>query len=239
MKLTQRSNQPLKYPMFILLILMLIFLSLAVTSSNSIPPSVSQIAISNCLAAQQDPNLDDEAKIKAAIDAYFTLKYEGQKLLKPQDFSILIENEALDWVKMEKDKRDIEIYVAKLYESPYLKYKYSLDYDSIAISGNEAMVYLRESNEVTTKRDLSTSYMGNLPHLFILHKIDPKGWVIYEDEYQDEISQGLAFQTKEELLQKVNENYKKSMQQSSTLALPTEIVTQPENLDPKPIQSPT
>ena len=173
MKLIQRSNKPLRYSIFTLLIIMLLFVSIGASSSSSFQQSVSQIAISNYLAAQQDPNLDDEAKIKAAIDAYFTLKYEGQKLLEPQDFSILIEKEDLDWVKMEKDKRDIEIYVANLYESPYLKYKYTLDYDSIIISGNKATVQLRESNEVTTKRDLSTSYMGNLPHLFILHKIDP------------------------------------------------------------------
>ncbi len=224
MKLIQRSNKPLRYSIFTLLIIMLLFVSIGASSSSSFQQSVSQIAISNYLAAQQDPNLDDEAKIKAAIDSYFTLKYEGQKLLEPQDFSILIENEALDWVKMEKDKRDIEIYVANLYESPYLKYKYTLDYDSIIISGNKATVQLRESNEVTTKRDLSTSYMGNLPHLFILHKIDPKGWVIYQDEYQDEISQGLVLQTKEELLQKANENYEKGEQQSSKFALQGEMV---------------
>ena len=232
MKLIQRSNKPLRYSIFTLLIIMLLFVSIGASSSSSFQQSVSQIAISYYLAAQQDPNLDDEAKIKAAIDSYFTLKYEGQKLLEPQDFSILIENEALDWVKMEKDKRDIEIYVANLYESPYLKYKYTLDYDSIIISGNKATVQLRESNEVTTKRDLSTSYMGNLPHLFILHKIDPKGWVIYQDEYQDELSQGLALQTKEELLQKVNENYEKG-------ALLGEQVIQPENLDAKITPLPT
>ena len=232
MKQPQRSNRPLKYPTLIPLIVMLILLSVAATSSNPLPPSASQKAIASYLTAQQDPNLDDEAKIKAAIDAYFTLKYEGQKLLEPQDFSILIEKEDLDWVKMEKDKRDIEIYLDKLYESRFLDYKYTLDYDSITISGSEATVHLRECNEVKNKRDLATSYMGNLPHLFILHKIDPKGWVIYQDEYQDELSQGLALQTKEELLQKVNENYEKG-------ALLGEQVIQPENLDAKITPLPT
>lgn len=239
MKLTYRSNKPLKSPTLILLIVMLAFLCVAATPSNPLPPSASQRAIASYLAAERDPNLDDEAKIKAAIDAYFTLRYEGQKLLEPQDFSILVENEDLDWVKMEKDKLDIEIYVAKLYESPYLEYKYTLDYDSIILSGNEATIHLRESNEVTAKRDLSISYMGNLPHLFILHKIDPKGWVIYQHEYQDELSQGLALQSKEELLQKVNENYEKGLQQNSTIALQGEQVTQSENLDATPTPPPT
>jgi len=48
-----------------------------------------KIAISKYVTAQQNPALGDEAKIKAAIDAYFTLRYEGQRLLRSQDFSTL------------------------------------------------------------------------------------------------------------------------------------------------------
>ncbi len=69
MKLIQRSNKPLRYSIFTLLIIMLLFVSIGASSSSSFQQSVSQIAISNYLAAQQDPNLDDEAKIKAAIDS--------------------------------------------------------------------------------------------------------------------------------------------------------------------------
>lgn len=217
MKHTVYTNRSIRYGGSILLILAFALASLGASLPTRIEQqSASQIAISNYLAAQQDPELSDEEKIKAAIDAYFTLRYEGLKLLKAQDFSALVEDKTLNWVRKEKDKQEIEIYVATLYDSPYIEYRYTIDYDSIAIDENKAVVQLRESNEVVTKIDLATSYMGNLPHTFVLHNKNKKGWVIYKDEYQDEISQGLAHQTKEELLFKVKENYEKSKQQSST-----------------------
>lgn len=44
--------------------------------------TTTQIAFSNYLTAQQNLDLSDEEKIKAAIDAYFTSRYEGQKVLE-------------------------------------------------------------------------------------------------------------------------------------------------------------
>jgi len=167
--------------------------------------------------AQQNADLSDEEKIKAAIDAYFALRYEGQKTLVAQDFFDLIEDNTLDWVKKEKDKRDIEIYIADLYDTPYASYSYTIDYDSIGIDKKKALVQLRESNEVITMPDLITSKMGNLPHTFTLHN-KKDSWVIYKDEYQDEISEGLKNQTKEELLKQVDDNYQKNEQKGSSFS---------------------
>ena len=52
--------------------------------------SVSFVAISNYLHAQRNPKITQEEKIKTAIDAYFALRYEGQKLMRQQDFSLLL-----------------------------------------------------------------------------------------------------------------------------------------------------
>lgn len=179
--------------------------------------SVTEAAIANYNSAQANNALSDEEKIKVAIDAYFTLRYESRKLLQVQDFSVLLEDNTLDWVQKEIDKQDIEIYIATLYNSPYVSYRYTLDYGSVKIDKETAVVQLRESNEVVIKLSSEASKMANLLHIFTLHNQDG-AWVIYKDEYQDELSQGLAFQTKEELLQQVDENYRKSKQPNSISA---------------------
>lgn len=227
MKHTLHVNKSVRYVSSILLILVFAFASLGATSQiHAEQKSVSQIAISNYLAAQQNSDLSDEEKIKIAIDTYFTLRYEGQKTLIAQDFSDLIEDDTLDWVKKEKDKRDIEIYIADLYDTPYVSYSYTLEYDSIDIDKKKAVVQLRESNEVVTMPDLVTSKMGNLPHTFTLH--NKKGeWVIYKDEYKDEISEGLKHQPKEELLKQVDDNYQKSGNSSSGNKVLASVISQP------------
>ncbi|NUM44712.1 MAG: amidase domain-containing protein [Anaerolineales bacterium] len=123
-------------------------------------------------------------------------------------------------MQKELDRQDIEIYVATLYNSPYVSYNYTLDYDSIKIDKETATVQLRESNEVVIKLSSEPSKMGNLQHIFTLNNQEGR-WVIYKDEYQDELSQGLALQTKEELLQQLDENYQKSKQQSSNSTMNT------------------
>lgn len=95
-----------RYVSSILLILLLAFVSMGASSPvNTEQVSAGQIAISKYVTAQQNPALGDEAKIKAAIDAYFTLRYEGQRLLRSQDFSTLVAEATADWVKKEKRTR--------------------------------------------------------------------------------------------------------------------------------------
>ncbi len=215
MKHILHDHKAIKYISIVLLILVFTFTTMGATvQTHTVQMSVSQIAVSNYQRAQKNSNLSDEEKIKAAINAYFTLRYEGPKLLEAQDFSVLIEDDTLAWVKMEKDKRDIEIYVATLYNAPYVSYSFTIDYDSIIIDKDTASVQLRESNEVVTKLDLTTSKMGNLPHSFTLHNKN-REWVVYRDEYADEFSHGLMYQTKEEILQQVDAIYQKSMQENS------------------------
>lgn len=208
MKRTMHVNKPARYIGFILLILVLTLTSLGAVSPAQIEQeSISQIAIVKYVEAQQNPNLNDEEKIKSAIDAYFTTRYEGQKLLKQQNFSPLLDDDSLNWVKKEKDKREVELYIASLFDLKYASYKYMLDYDSIEIKNNKAIVQLRESHEVIFEPIApEVSKLGGLPHKLTLHK-KQDGWVIYKDEYQDELSQQLDHMTKDEIKDQVDENY--------------------------------
>ena len=216
MKSNLKINKNIQKVSIFALILVLAVVSVAAISPANIQQkSVSQMAIANYIVAQHNPNLSDEEKIKAAIDAYFTTRYEGQKLLVQEDFSQVLEDDTLDWVKKEKDKREIELYVAVLFDLKYVSYNYTLDYDSIEIKNNKATVQLRENHQVVFDAIApEVSELANLQHIFTLH--NKKGvWGIYKDEYQDELSRGMEFATKEELRKKVDENYQEDLARRS------------------------
>ncbi|MGC1379012.1 MAG: amidase domain-containing protein [Anaerolineales bacterium] len=167
--------------------------------------------VSQYQAAQANPTLSDTQKIKAAINAYFTLRYEGQKVLRAQDFSPLLEDNAQAWVQKEKDKRDIELYIATLFDLKYVSYKYTLDFDSIVINHDQATVLLRESHKVIFESAApEVSELANLPHSLILQKRGGM-WVINADEYQDELSQVLNQATKDDIKKQVYENYQEDL----------------------------
>lgn len=184
MKHDLKVKKVIQYASFAFLILAFVFTSVGVASAAQVQSkSVSQVAISKYLEAQQNPNLSDKDKIKAAIDAYFTTRYEGQKLLQTQDFSPMLENRAQSWVAKEEEKRDIELYVAKLFGLRYLSYQYTLNYSVIEIKGNTATVQLREGHKVVFEvLAPKVSELANLQHIFTLH--NNKGvWVINKDAY--------------------------------------------------------
>ncbi len=208
MKYNLKVNKSIRYAGFALLILAIAFASLGAASpANAKHGLASQAAIAKYATAQRNSALTDEEKVKAAIDAYFTTRYEGQKLLVAQDFSPLIEDNTLDWVKKEKDKRDIELYSAKLFDLKYVSYIYNLDYDTIEIKNNKATVQLRESHQVVFEATAPTiSEMANLQHTITLHYKNG-GWLIHKDEYQDELTQEMNQLTKADILKIVDKNY--------------------------------
>lgn len=212
MKHILHANKFVRHIGSVLILFVFAFASLGASSPAHIEQkSTSQIAISNHQAAQQNTNLSDEEKIKAAIDAYFTSRYEGQKLLEQQDFSSLLDDDTLDWVKKEKDKREIELYVATLFDLGYESYSFTLGYTSIEVKNKKATVQLFESHEVIFKAiSPEISRMGNLQHTLTLH-YKKGGWIIYKDEYQDELSQQLDHLSKEDIKKQVDENYQEDV----------------------------
>lgn len=228
MKHNMHSHKSIRYIGSILLILVFALASIGATSqSHTGRMSDSQIAISNYRAAQQNADLSDEEKIKATIDAYFTTRYEGQKLVEAQDFSPLLDDDTETWVRKEKDKRDIELYVASLFDLSYVSYSFTLDYDSIDIKKNKAVVQLRESHEVVFKAlDPDPSYLFNLQHTITLHQ-KKDGWAISRDEYQDELSQLMNDEPKDEILKRVRDNYEEEKKQKGLSESNVEVVGLP------------
>lgn len=203
---------------FVLLLIALTFTSIGASSPVQYGQisTTTQIAFSNYLATQQSEDLSDEEKIKAAIDAYFIARYEGQKVLEQQDFSPLLDDDTLDWVKKEKDKREIELYIATLFDLGYQNYSFTLDYDSIEIQKNKAVVELRQSHQVVYESIApEISELANLPHTITLHNKDGI-WVIYKDQYEDEYTKLLDTTPKENVKQQIDENYKNSQGNRST-----------------------
>ncbi|MBI3172706.1 MAG: amidase domain-containing protein [Chloroflexi bacterium] len=163
--------------------------------------------IDSYLAAQDNKSLGDEEKIKVAINAYFTLRYEGQKNLELRDFSVLLKDKTSDWVIKETDKREVELAIASMYGLGYEKYSFTLDYDSIEINKTQAVVQLREGHEVIFKAHApEPSYLYNLKHVFNLEKIGNK-WVIVEDKYQDDLTPLMENETKEQILSRLQSDY--------------------------------
>jgi len=217
MKHNLKINKNIWYASSMILLLTFVFTFVATVSPAhagvNAEKSVSQTAISNYLAAQANPALSDQQKIKAAIDAYFTARYEGQKLLKTQNFSVLLKDTSLPWVKKENDKRQIELYIAKLFGLKYLSYAYQLKYEAISIQKNQAVIQLRESHQVVFEATTPTvSKMANLLHSIALYNRNGS-WVISTDEYQDDLSSELNHMTKADILKKVDSNYQAQFQQ--------------------------
>lgn len=165
-----KVNKVIQHVGIVLLALMILLSSVAATHPTAVnSKSVTETAISQYIAAQSNPQLSDEEKIKTAIDTYFTTRYEGQELLAAQDFSPVLEDNSLAWVQKEKDKREIEFYLASLFDLKYVTYNYTLDYDSIEIKNNKATVLLRESHTVVFEALApEPSELFNLPHVFTL-----------------------------------------------------------------------
>ncbi|HNB36707.1 MAG TPA: amidase domain-containing protein [Anaerolineales bacterium] len=196
----------------ILLILLTAFFTSAASSQapNRESPKntpTSQAAIDKYLTAQQNADVSDEEKIKAAIDAYFTTRYEGQKSITEQDFSTLIEDDTLDWVKKEKDKREIELYIASLFDLGYESYKFTLEYDTIEIKGNKATVQVIEGHQVVfNSTSPEVSILANLKHIITLYN-KKDSWVISKDAYQDELSSQISHTSKDEIKNQIDSNY--------------------------------
>lgn len=172
------------------------------------PPPQDRSVVSSYLEAQADSTLSDEDKIKNVIDTYFRLRYESQKLLEPQDFSFLTANssQARSWDERERDKREIELFIASNYKLNYVEYEYSLDYDSVEVKGEGATVRLRESHSVVFEAIApEVSKLSGLEHVITLRKTNT-GWVIVSDEYQDELTQLMANETKDTIIERVRLN---------------------------------
>jgi len=74
--------------------------------------------------------------------------------------------------------------------------------------------------------DPDPSYLFNLQHTITLHQ-KKDGWVISRDEYQDELSQLMNDEPKDEILKRVRDNYEEEKKQKGLKEFNSEVVELP------------
>jgi len=190
--------------------------------------SPEHLAVSSYRKAQVNLGLTDEDKVKNAIDTYFKLRYESQRLLEAQDFSSLIADgsQARQWARNDQDKREIELFVALNYRLNYVEYEYFLDYKTVEVKDNDAIVRLWESHNVVFEvMAPQVSKLSGLEHIITLHRSDI-GWVIVEDQYQDELTQLMFNETKHEIIERVRRNREAELQHVTQFTISNQKSTQ-------------
>ncbi|MGC1377434.1 MAG: amidase domain-containing protein [Anaerolineales bacterium] len=206
MKNSLKINKKIWYVSIMILMLVFVSTFIAVVSPAQAEKSVSQTAISNYLAAQANPSLSDTQKIKAAINAYFTARYEGQKTLNAENYSALVstQNGAQEWLRKEKDRQEIEIFQGKTLGLNYLSYKYTLVYQVVKINANTASVTLFENNQViyAVSAPIVTE-MANLKHILSFERGPSGAWKITSDSYRDELTQLMEHTSKAQIEQNI------------------------------------
>ena len=154
---------------------------------------------------------DDEEKIRAVIDAYFTIRYEARISQTEADFSsvtLASEPKYQAWLQHEREHEQLQLYQDRASNTEYLKYEFSLDYQAIEINGDNAVVKLLEGNWIyRTNRPSLPSGMANREHTIILKKVD-KQWLIVSDQYYDDIMKALDSASMEELQENIIKNSK-------------------------------
>jgi len=140
-------------------------------------------------------DLVEQEQIKDTVQDYFDMRYHYLSTLQHEDFDSLFAKivQGNSFLGQEKEKMEIELYHAELYNLRYVEYKYSLDFRdvSIDIASQTATVSLFEGHDVVfeVSREISKdkpiiSSMRNLHHRIGLQKYDGV-WKIVSDNYAD------------------------------------------------------
>jgi hypothetical protein len=173
---------------------------------------VSLFAIPVATASSNENQEENEIKVKEVITAYFELRYEALKSLKPADFSTVSDTSKAstitdEWLRREQERQDIELFIAETFGTNYTEYKFYLDYKSIAIKDSYAVVTLLESHDVYfATNPTSIAKMANLEHVITLTKVDGS-WKLTNDNYRDETIELMETLSKEEIFQNVRINH--------------------------------
>ena len=201
----------------------LLILSLLTTGTYMVPVKAASVGM-----------LNDETEIKEVIQQYYTLRYEELQTLTPVDYSGLVDEKnavAINWQKIEKDRFDVQYKIAKTFEDYILEASFSLNYLSIDISGNAAVVNLIENNEmVYSSNPKDPSKMGGLQHKITLVRAG-NGWVIQNDHYIDDLTFVLNQLSMSEIFQNIETNHKTIMNNEKETVSPSISSTDLQNSD--------
>lgn len=191
----------------------------------------SSAADSQVLSLTSKSFSSDEDAIKSVVQAYFVLRYEFLKNPTQETFALVAASDdpdAIEWLRHENSRQNIERYNAELFNTKFLDYKFTLDYTDLEIDSSKAVVRLLESHWV---RYASTpdfiSHLVNMEHIITLNKVGER-WLIVEDAYpEDLINRALETMTEEEILDNIRRNYEKQFLEPS--GTESEMTTIPAN----------
>jgi hypothetical protein len=153
----------------------------------------------------------DVTQIEETIYEYFMLRYDALKANKSYtDYSPVtddFENCSTEWLQMESDLRALRHFIHNIYEVTIIDYRFRLDFEKISIDGDNAVVWLRESNEIYYKRrPTEPSKLANIEHEIWLRKTE-NGWLITNDKYSNDFTKLLEGSSLEILFENVRRNH--------------------------------
>ncbi len=168
------------------------------------------------LAAQRDPSLNEEAKVKSTIDTYFILKYESWKTGKLLDFGFLFDlgnTKAFEDYAYERGLHLVFLTGQSYWETPLVRYDYQPKYGKIKIEEQSSEVQVRPFAEIVRRNigRIETTPWAN--HELTLAKLDGT-WLIRslftDDERHDIMPRGTDFSEEARMLPARNKAWEKA-----------------------------
>ena len=154
-------------------------------------------------------HISDEERIKETIHTYFTLRYQALQANVPLVLDAIVDltdPKALEWLKLEADRRAVEMAIHSEFPMTIVAYKYDLNFTGIEITQNTAVVQLLEGNQITyANNPESPSWLAGLEHEISLVKGYDQ-WLLTNDVYSDDIIRLLKISTKEKLIDTIKFN---------------------------------
>ncbi|MHB8094133.1 MAG: amidase domain-containing protein [Candidatus Aminicenantales bacterium] len=183
------------------------------------------------LAAQRDPSLNEEAKVKSTIDTYFILKYESWKTGKLLDFGFLFDLENTKAFEDYAYERGILLcFIAgqRYFKSLLIRYDYKPTYLKANIDERIANVLIRPTAEIVqadTNGTIDTTPWTD--HNLSLIILDGT-WLIRslftDDEIHDTMPRGTDFDTRARTLPARNKALEEENKKNNEKGIPQDVL---------------
>jgi len=140
-------------------------------------------------AAQSDPRLTDEERVRVAVDTYFTLQYESMVRQRALDPGFVIDHSTpagQDLYNYELGRLRYSIACWKYTDTVLERYSYRPAYESVTVTGDTATVRVRSrADAVWVGTPDRVDKIGGVLHVIDLVET-AGGWKLIRDSYDDE-----------------------------------------------------
>jgi hypothetical protein len=177
----------------------------------------------------------DNAQIKETIYTYFSLRSDAYKSNMPSiNFSPIVDEQdsrSIKWLKLEQDIREVQDFIHMTYDEKILEYRFSLDFHTIEVDDDVAIVKLSEDNEITYEhRPTKPSIVANIQHeIWLKQTMD--GWIIIKDEYSNDFTKMLKTLSKDTIFENIRRNHDTNHEDTSLLGKTSPIPQFPNTED--------